>query len=84
MMGDERRKAIVEELKKRLPLPMDHFTDEMTRIGRAVYEDTKFEQRWEGDEYGVQVTWADGFSAFAGFGPIATAMIEAYYDKRRH
>jgi hypothetical protein len=59
-------------------LPVDDLNANLRRLGRSLDADALKRQGWNGDEYGLYMTWSDGFSAFVGFGPVATAMVEGW------
>ena len=58
--------------------PVDVLNANLRRLGRDLSDATITGQQWQGNEYGLQIVWADGFAAFVGFGPIASAMVDAH------
>ncbi|WP_407352026.1 hypothetical protein [Luteimonas sp. R10] len=63
-------------------LPVDHFNKEMRRLGREIPDDAT--QAWRNGEWGLRMTWPDGFSTWVSFGPEATAIVELYLGETRH
>lgn len=64
-------------------IPTDHLNSELRKLGRWMDDAEIIGHGWKDNEYGLQIVWADGFSAFVGMGPVASAQIEAF-DSRKH
>lgn len=58
-------------------IPIEQFNAELRRLGRGIERDTEIRQEWRGDEFGLHLSWSDGFCTWIGFGPAGTAAIEA-------
>lgn len=59
-------------------IPVDVLNANMRKLGRSFDDTTELDQGWQGDEYGLYCTWADGFTAFVGFGTVASAIFDGY------
>jgi len=59
-------------------LPVDVLNENMRRIGRTFDGAVFIWQGWQDGEYGLRYVWPDGFVAFVGFGPEASAIIERW------
>lgn len=58
-------------------IPVDHLNNELRKLGRRMDDATIVNHGWNGDEYGLQVAWADGYCTFVSFGPLGTAVLES-------
>jgi hypothetical protein len=67
-----------------MKLPSDHFNAELRKLGRGLGANDATEVEWRADEIGLRITWADGFSAFVGLGPMVTAIIESGQESYKH
>lgn len=57
-------------------IPIEEFNANLQQLGRSLADADVQAQGWRGDEYGLQLAWADGFTAWVGFGAKASAVIE--------
>ena len=67
-----------------IQLPMDDVNANLRKVGRAIEQSTECHCEWRDGEYGFQATWPDGFSAWIGFGELASATIEAHNSGPKH
>ncbi len=66
-------------------LPVDRINAAITILrdsGRDM-DQADWSQAWQGEQYGLRLTWADGFVSFVGFGEAGTAIVESL-DAARH
>jgi hypothetical protein len=57
-------------------VPVEHFNAELCKIGRSLDDYAEMRMVWQGEEFGLHVTWPDGFGSFVGFGQEASAVLE--------
>lgn len=58
-------------------IPVEHLNAELRKLGRGMDNATIVSHGWQGDQYGLQMVWADGYSTFVGLGSLATAVLES-------
>lgn len=58
-------------------IPVAAFNANLRKLGRSLEGATIKTHRWEAGEYGLDMEWPDGFSAFVGLGAIASAILAA-------
>jgi hypothetical protein len=67
------------------PLPVDELRRNVEKLGRQFTADVELVGRsWRGDEFGLEIRWPDGFTAWVGLGPEASAIIEARFYATKH
>lgn len=64
-------------------IPADHINAELRKMGRVIDDADDVELEWQEGELGLRIKWPDGLRAFVGTGPLATAVVESFLDKRR-
>lgn len=63
-------------------IPVNVLNENLRSIGRSLDGADIHGVAWEGDELGLQVEWPDGFTAWLGFGELATAAIESTHERK--
>lgn len=67
------------------PIPVDELRANVEKLGRQFTADVEFVgHSWRGDEYGLEIRWSDGFTAWVGMGALASAVIEARFCATKH
>jgi len=56
-------------------IPVAQFNANLQKIGRTLDGATVLAHVWKDDEYGLQLMWRDGFTAWVGMGAQASALI---------
>ena len=65
------------------PIPVDMLRRNVEALGRQFTADTEIVgHSWRGDEYGLEIRWSDGFTAWVGMGALASAVIEARFSEK--
>lgn len=59
-------------------IPVDHFNAELRKLGRDLSGDVTMKPEWQSQEFGLRLTWPDGFNAWVSFGAAGTAAVEAH------
>lgn len=66
----------------KVQIPVDQFNANLQKIRRSLNDAATLAHGWRDDEYGIQLIWSDGFSAWVGMGDEASAIIESLGQTR--
>lgn len=58
-------------------LPVDHLNAELRKLGRSLADCSDAAAAWQGDQFGINVTWPDGFKKFVAMGQEASGKAAA-------
>src|SRR5690606_24605611 len=65
LMASDRKKRT----RRMTPIPVDMLRRNVEALGRQFTADTEIVgHSWRGDEYGLEIRWSDGFTAWVGMG----------------